>query len=130
MVNITEVFIGESTVLVECENGDQYRVQKQGEKLVESLDEDVPEAVREKLEAEGFTINEFPREFSFYLHDDASRHDYQTVSEKTGLPEDHSLVERIAGIGYEIELKIRIENERKAYVTHFMGKELVEPKKI
>lgn len=131
METVTDILVGDSAVIVECNDGDkQYKMEKVEDNLIESLDEDVPDTVREKLLEEGFTIDEYPRTVSVYLHDDAEPYDYRRVSEKTGLPEDNSLVERIAGIGYEVELTVKLESKSKAYITHFMGHELVEPKRV
>lgn len=79
------------------------------------------------------TVMDFPKTINFFVHDEGNHRDRRVVSDKLGLSEDHDIVRRISGIGYEIKFTINVENQNGrfvAYITEIMGEELAEPKKL
>lgn len=128
-MTVNDVLIGDESVLVKRDGRDaDVEFEKDDKNTVlgtpESYDEEVVNAVTEK----GFTFkSQFPTEITHYVNDDGTRDDYRRIADKLNLDDEDDLVRQIAGVGYEIELTIRVNSPTDWEVTHVFGHKLEEP---
>jgi len=128
-MTVKDVLIGSETILVKREGREEnVEFEKADDSQIlgspDVHDDEVVTAIREA----GFDFkSQFPVEFNYYLHDDSEPYDYREVAEEIGLDEDSTTVQRIAGVGYEVELTVRVTSEDDWEITHVFGHELKEP---
>lgn len=129
-MTIQDVLIGTHSVTVKREGRESdIEFEKVDEETILGLPEIYDDSVVTALREEGFEFeSQFPLEFNYYIHDEAEPYDCKQVSEELGLSEDSELVRRIANIGYEIEVTIRVSDQHTYEITHVFGQKLETPK--
>jgi len=131
-MNIKDVLEGNENVIVKTDRKD-YEFSKKDNRILHYKGDksDIPNKVKEVLEEKEFNLDpEFPITVNHYAHDEAMSYDYEDISEQANLPADHEIVNKIAGLSYEIEFTVDIIDESTCELTHIKGHELKEPYKI
>lgn len=132
-MTVQDVLIGSSKVIVETDSKSyEYNLDDSQKKTI-TPEEEIPSQIQNALEENGIFVLEYPMEITRYVHDEGTRIDQREIAEKIGEDGDSEIVKRIAGYGYEIELKFEIHNSdgtKTAYLTHIDGIKLDEKRKI
>lgn len=127
-MKIEDILIGDSKIRVETED-DCYEYERDGDFVDVNIR--TPEKIVEEIEKRGFTVVcDSPKSIKRYIHDEPTPYEYEEVAEKLGLNKQDDIVEKIANVGYEIELEIEVTEDGEAYMTHVDGIELKEKKKL
>lgn len=129
-MTVTDVLIGSDMITVKREGRENdVEFEKEDDETILGIPDVYDEEVVEAVNEAGFDFkSQFPLEFNYYVNDESVPSEYRLVADEIGLPEDDETVQRIANIGYEIELTIRVEDRHTWKVTHVFGHELKEPK--
>lgn len=119
-------------VFIETEEGEIYKFKQKGETIIpeELISENMENFIENNTDYILGERKDFPITFDFYINDEASRYDKRKVAEELSRSIDDELVETIANIGYEIKLRIKVEDSDTAKVTHYDGIKLEQPKEI
>lgn len=126
---IKDTLVGDSKVRVETDSdAHEYEIQESG---IVDVGPDPREDIVEAIEEKEFTvIKGGPRTITQYIHDEPTPYDSKDIAEELNLDEDHDVVNKIANVGSEIKLDMKITNSGDVYLTHVNGVELVTEKEV
>lgn len=126
-MEIVDVLIGEQSVIVKQENGDNLEFDRDSDGFVTTPRNQIPDQIVDEFKTRSIPMtSEFPKQETLYAHDERA---YTTseVAEAFEMDENMPVFESVAGLTYEIPFTVVIEDRDTWKITHAFGKKLEEP---
>lgn len=121
---MSDVLIGDEKVRVETTN-DAFDFERTGNReLVYNGQENIPDGVRRLVSEKNFTIDDYPKTITRYIHDNPTGRDKDEICKLLNVERGSKPFCSVVGAMKELKLDIRIESDGSAHLEKINGTEL------
>jgi len=121
---MSDVLIGDEKVRVETQEN-AFDFERIGNKeVVYNGQEDIPEIVRKLLSEKNFTINDYPKTITRYIHNDPTAREKDEICKELNVKRGSKPFCSVVGFMQEIKLDIRVEKDGSAHLEKINDTEL------